>query len=358
MTRLVVASLLTLVLVSPSFAIAQVTMFACEDFLTQASAQASLERMPDDPYNLDPDGNGIACEGMFPGGWTIMPLAEDDESDVVPAEYQIVEQEFQQVARPRVVMRIVVEDADDEETAAALAAAIAEGLDDESAAHVAHVFAYREGDDTDGGYTVGIAQGSRDGLGWTGDGNLGLQFDTQDESGLVTVLLDSAVADVEQRRLTVPLELDGRGEHPGPAVSQQQATSTSSDEAAYATEIGEQMTTVGESMSLFSELMAAPRIGQDDWTIQLAAVIVTWRFARDEALALTPPPALAEVHASYLTALDYLNLAGDDILVGIDTFDVALLDRAAGNLSLANAQIATTQALIDGLIEERGLASP
>ena len=42
-------------------------------------------------------------------------------------------------------------------------------------------------------------------MGWTGNGQLGLQFDAEDELGTVTVLLDSAISDVEERRLTVPL---------------------------------------------------------------------------------------------------------------------------------------------------------
>jgi hypothetical protein len=114
------------------------------------------------------------------------------------------------------------------------------------------------------------------------------------------------------------------------------------------------MGVVGESMTTFSDLVAAPRLGQDDWTLQLAGVIVTWQLAEDEALALTPP-AFAEVHASYLTVLRYLNLAGDDIVAGLDTFDVERLNRAATNLELANAELVTTQSLIDGLRAERGI---
>src|SRR5262245_4106305 len=38
--------------------------FTCEDFLTQGAAQHYLEQHPDNPYGLDPDGNGIACEDM------------------------------------------------------------------------------------------------------------------------------------------------------------------------------------------------------------------------------------------------------------------------------------------------------
>src|SRR5918997_5819868 len=43
-------------------ALAQTDQYDCASFGSQESAQAELERNPDDPSNLDPDGNGIACE--------------------------------------------------------------------------------------------------------------------------------------------------------------------------------------------------------------------------------------------------------------------------------------------------------
>jgi hypothetical protein len=353
-TRLLGATLAIAFGLSVLPAHAQTTQFTCEDFITQASAQASLERMPDDPYGLDPDGDGIACEDMVTGGGEIASLGSADPAIIGPAEYEVVEQEFQQMARPRVVMRIAVQEADDEETAAALAEAIADGLNSEPDAMVAHVFAYLEGDDTDGGYTVGIAQGSRDGLGWTGDGELGLQFGAEDEQGTVTVLLDSAISDLEERRFALPLELDA-SDVSGSGAEREQAAAVSPEEGAYANEVGEQMTLLGESMETFSELMAAPRMGQDDWTIQLAAVIVTWRTVEDEAEAMAPPATLVDVHDSYLKALGYLNAAGDDIVAGLDTGDAQLLNRAALNLELATAELATTQDMINSILEERGI---
>ena len=37
-------------------------LYDCASFGSQQSAQAELERNPSDPSNLDPNGNGIACE--------------------------------------------------------------------------------------------------------------------------------------------------------------------------------------------------------------------------------------------------------------------------------------------------------
>jgi len=35
---------------------------SCLDFRTQAEAQAVFNADPSDPYGLDPDGDGVACE--------------------------------------------------------------------------------------------------------------------------------------------------------------------------------------------------------------------------------------------------------------------------------------------------------
>jgi hypothetical protein len=43
-------------------AMAQADLYDCASFGSQESAQAELERNPSDPSNLDPDGNGKACE--------------------------------------------------------------------------------------------------------------------------------------------------------------------------------------------------------------------------------------------------------------------------------------------------------
>ena len=43
--------------------------FDCSDFSSQASAQAQFVRdQPGDPNKLDPDGNGVACDGFNFGG--------------------------------------------------------------------------------------------------------------------------------------------------------------------------------------------------------------------------------------------------------------------------------------------------
>src|ERR671927_669338 len=43
-------------------ALARDDLYDCQSFGSQESAQAELERNPSDPYGLDPDKDGQACE--------------------------------------------------------------------------------------------------------------------------------------------------------------------------------------------------------------------------------------------------------------------------------------------------------
>jgi len=49
--------------------------FDCTDFTDQAIAQAILDSDPSDPHNLDPDGNGIACDELLAGDDVDLPVA-------------------------------------------------------------------------------------------------------------------------------------------------------------------------------------------------------------------------------------------------------------------------------------------
>ena len=67
-------------------AAAQSSGFTCEDFLTQTAAQHTLERDPLDPYGLDPDGDGIACEDMLTNGNTEVRGAPDVDAVEEPLD--------------------------------------------------------------------------------------------------------------------------------------------------------------------------------------------------------------------------------------------------------------------------------
>ena len=61
----------------------------CDDFATQAEAQAEYAADPSDPNGLDADGDGVACEelsGVDDSSISASPEADDDASPTASAE--------------------------------------------------------------------------------------------------------------------------------------------------------------------------------------------------------------------------------------------------------------------------------
>ena len=68
-------------------AMAQQDLYDCASFGSQESAQAELERNPSDPSNLDPDGNGKACENYnysVGGGSSASPASSSAPTSTDP----------------------------------------------------------------------------------------------------------------------------------------------------------------------------------------------------------------------------------------------------------------------------------
>lgn len=72
-----------LVVAAPAFAQADLN---CDDFATQAEAQAELDRDRSDPYGLDRDSDGVACEsltgGESPDSGTSADIAVPDRAEL------------------------------------------------------------------------------------------------------------------------------------------------------------------------------------------------------------------------------------------------------------------------------------
>lgn len=129
----------------------------------------------------------------------------------------------------------------------------------------------------------------------------------------------------------------------------------SADEQAYIDEVMPIVDTVSDSLDNTSELFQNPRFGQDDWTFQVVAEFVTWDLAYEQASEITPPPAFASVHALFLEALRLLSSAGDDLILGLDTLDVAMIEQGANKIVQAGALMTQAAAELEQLRQERGL---
>jgi hypothetical protein len=92
-----------------------------------------------------------------------------------------------------------------------------------------------------------------------------------------------------------------------------------------------------------------------NWQIDVAAQIVILQSSYDTALTIVPPPAFAEMHNYFLSSLENYDQAGDLLIYGIDNLDPTALEQAAILIESAAADIATANALLDQIREERGI---
>jgi hypothetical protein len=85
----VVSTVVAAALCFPMAGVAAAQDKDCEDFPTEAAAQAEYNKNPADPYDLDRDNDGRACEILSGGGTTV--IIYEDNSDRAPTPTRGVE---------------------------------------------------------------------------------------------------------------------------------------------------------------------------------------------------------------------------------------------------------------------------
>ena len=124
---------------------------------------------------------------------------------------------------------------------------------------------------------------------------------------------------------------------PEPVPTEQPALTSA--ERAYASAIVEQADTIGKALSELGELLQNPQIGNDEWTLQVATQIVIIRGVYDEAMELTPPTSMAEIHLKYTQALKHFNDSTYLLTQGIDELDPSLLEEATTEMEIGTQLI-------------------
>ncbi len=110
-------------------------------------------------------------------------------------------------------------------------------------------------------------------------------------------------------------------------------------EQAYATTILDQTTTVSKATTELVNLFQNPQIGNDQWTLRVAAQLATIRVLYDKAMELDPPSSMAEIHLKHTQAMKHLNDATYLIAQGIGELDPSLLDAATQKILTATQLI-------------------
>jgi hypothetical protein len=124
--------------------------------------------------------------------------------------------------------------------------------------------------------------------------------------------------------------------------------------AAYATELMRITESMVESFGAFSTLMETPRFGEDDWTSEVRAQVAVWDSLHEEALALDPPPVLAETQALLVEALDLYGEAGDDFVTAFEMRDSAVADQAVSKVAAADELFRQVLEELDRVRGEQG----
>lgn len=404
---------LVLTLVSASLTsevAAQDSDFACEDFLTQTSAQSYLEGDPTDPYGLDPDGDGIACEEMLaagepePGaapdanfadedrlpldarlGGTIesweeafgSPVERDGEAADLFTEYDIPDFSTvfadEHLGRIETISLFAPRPADEEWTDAphemnwsvAEAHEIAVGflprdarvdetLDEEAFGFV-HTFCTSES------LTNQVPQEIYD------------YVDDTPQYGRCSYSLWYANFEPGDQisRISISLEIDEPPDSNGDSADtvagagapSGEVGQTANDDAqfgfsveerAYIDEMEQITTTVGDSLIRAGELFQDPRPLDEDWLFEAVLQLSTWQSSYEAALEVDAPPAFADIHSLYIEALRLIAEAADDIAAGMDSGDVSRLDQAGLKIEEANGLIDLATVQIEELVAERG----
>lgn len=89
----------------------------------------------------------------------------------------------------------------------------------------------------------------------------------------------------------------------------------------YVTAVQGQIKTLSTSMDRWVALISAPRLNDEDWQLDVAAQLATWKSAYAEAKTRQPPERWADINARYVLALRQLANAADDYAQGIDDSD-------------------------------------
>jgi len=131
------------------------------------------------------------------------------------------------------------------------------------------------------------------------------------------------------------------------------AIQLTSAEQAYSTTIGNHAYRVADTMDNLAELFSDFQIGDDAWTIQVAAQLVTIQMLYDEVLEIEPPSSMTHIHNKYMQAMKHYETATHLIPQGIDRLDTDLINQATAEILTGVQLVDEATSLLEIFLEER-----
>ncbi|MFT4037877.1 MAG: hypothetical protein QM692_06830 [Thermomicrobiales bacterium] len=206
------------------------------------------------------------------------------------------------------------------------------------------------------------------------EGALIIGLEAEGRGGLTGIVYFSPSADPTVTDVSVFLagrslaETRANGIEQQPAVAQQAPTAVptavpaaaaqqglTDQEQAYVDDVMPIISDMTDSLGRAGELFTNPRIGEDDWSLNVAVELGIWRASYQRLDAITPPPAFQTMHGHLLDALRQYNDASFDIANGLDSFDLALIEAGADKMIAGSASLDLATAELNRIRDERGI---
>jgi soluble cytochrome b562 len=106
-------------------------------------------------------------------------------------------------------------------------------------------------------------------------------------------------------------------------------------------------------MGEFLQTKPLPIFWTDEEIIKVVAQIVTIQMSYEDAEKLQPPKEMEKIHNTFLEGMKYYNDAMDNLIKGIDSLDVDLINKAANKMNKGNKSIEEVTKLIEKFTKEK-----
>jgi hypothetical protein len=124
-------------------------------------------------------------------------------------------------------------------------------------------------------------------------------------------------------------------------------------EQAYASAVAEQATTLTGVLYKLGDLCQNYQLGDDEWALDVATQLAIIRLVYDEAMAMSPPSSMAEIHYKYTQGLEHYNTMTELLAQGIDELDADLIGQATTEMYIGKDYIDEAANLMNDFTESK-----
>jgi hypothetical protein len=138
-----------------------------------------------------------------------------------------------------------------------------------------------------------------------------------------------------------------------PATLPTSSSTITAAERAYALAIVDQASILSKALTELGDLSKNYRFGDNEWTTNVATQLVKIRMVHDEAMAMTPPSSMTEIHYQYTQGLEHYYTMTDLLSQGIDELDASLINQAVTEMDIGNGYITEATNLMNAFKESK-----